>query len=160
MTKPLHAAPALVTTLQAVTQQTVGVSIAPTAPVSEVCTQTRPTLTPASVSSVSVTTPPPKPPSPTTHQQFTVHGNFAGPGDHVGPAPNVTVNPHYQPNNESIPHPRLVPQSNASDQQIRVLTPSEIMRTLPSLYQENYEPQGLVRTCIRCEICIDYFLLF
>lgn len=138
---------------------------APSAPVSEVCTQTRPapTLTPASTSSVSVS-PPPKIPSPSTHQQFTVHGHFAGPGDHVGPAPNVTVNPHYQPNGDSIPipHPRLVAQqssTSATDQQIRVLTPSEIMRTLPSLCQENYEPQPLVRTCIRCGF-FEFFVFF
>ncbi|KAJ8921946.1 hypothetical protein NQ315_008580 [Exocentrus adspersus] len=144
-TKP-SPVPALVTSLAA-TQVT---PPAPSAPVSEVCTQTRPasTLTPASTSSVSVSSPP-KASSPSTHQQFTVHGHFAGPGDHVGPAPNVTVNPHYHPpsgDNIPIPHPRLVAQQNstsATDQQIRVLTPSEIMRTLPSLCQENYEPQPL-----------------
>ncbi|RZC33964.1 histone-lysine N-methyltransferase 2C-like [Asbolus verrucosus] len=126
------------------------------ASVSEVCTQqSRPTpsLTTASTSSVSVSPPvTPRPasltPSPSTQQQFTVHGQFLGPGDHCGPAPNVTVNPLYQPNvNEQAPVPLLRPVIQqqttppASDQQIRVLTPSEIMRTLPSLCQENYEPQ-------------------
>lgn len=85
-----------------------------------------------------------------TQQQFTVHGthhhHFLGSNDHNGPAPNVTVNPHYQPNHGD-PNPRPIPMSStlnsssaAVDQQIRVLTPSEIMRTLPSLCQEGYEP--------------------
>lgn len=89
-----------------------------------------------------------------------MHGHFAGPGDRVGPAPNVTVNPNYQPNPCTDHAPLLsrslsvVQQSNspsASDQQIRVLTPSEIMRTLPSLCQENYEPQQPVRTVFGVE---------
>lgn len=82
-----------------------------------------------------------------TQQQFTLHGtshHFLG-SDHNGPAPNVTVNPHYQPNHAD-PNPRPIPMSSSlnsssavADQQIRVLTPSEIMRTLPSLCQEGYE---------------------
>lgn len=126
------------------------------AAVTEVCThhsRPTPTLTNASTSSVSVSpcsTPQPVsvPPSPPTQHQFTVHGHFLGPGDHCGPAPNVTVNPLYQPNTEPsvTPPPRTPISSSAADQQIRVLTPSEIMRTLPSLCQESYEPQSLVRT--------------
>lgn len=120
----------------------------PIATVSEVCTpQTRPAHPPLTISSVSVH----PSPAPTTHQQFTVHGQFAGPDDHVGPAPNVTVNPFYQPGSgEGIAHhpSKLAPAQNTQDQQIRVLTPSEIMRTLPSLCQENYEPpHTLVRNC-------------
>lgn len=148
------------------------------APVSEVCTQqSRPTpsLTTASTSSVSVSPPvTPRPasltPSPSIQQQFTVHGQFLGPGDHCGPAPNVTVNPLYQPNvvNEQTPTLPLLRTNNiqqqttppASDQQIRVLTPSEIMRTLPSLCQENYEPQPLVRTCIQCGRFYPAFSVF
>lgn len=79
-----------------------------------------------------------------TQQQFTVHGPILGPGDHChGPAPNVTVNPLYS---EPAPSPSLrhahaqPPPSAAADHQIRVLTPSEIMRTLPSLCQEACEP--------------------
>lgn len=113
---------------------------------------------------------------PATQHQFTVHGHFLGPGDHCGPAPNVTVNPLYQPlqphllaigpgtssdhtpsiSSSSLTPPPLPPAPprpapplppSAADQQIRVLTPSEIMRTLPSLCQESYEPpQCLVRT--------------
>lgn len=126
------------------------------APVSEVCThQSKPTpsLTSASTSSVSVSPPMPSrplslPPSPPTQQQFTVRGHFMGPSDHCGSAPNVTVNPLYRHNTEHdlTPPPRpTAPPPAAADQQIRVLTPSEIMRTLPSLSQENYEPQPLVR---------------
>lgn len=120
----------------------------PITTVSEVCTpQTRPAHPPLTVSSVSVL----PTPNPNTHQQFTVHGQFAGPDDHVGPAPNVTVNPFYQPGGgEGIAHhpSKLAPAQNTQDQQIRVLTPSEIMRTLPSLCQENYEPpHTLVRDC-------------
>lgn len=140
--------------------------------ITEVCThhsKPTPTLTNASTSSVSVSpcsTPQPVSvtPSPPTQHQFTVHGHFLGPGDHCGPAPNVTVNPLYQPhinnnnsnnnnsNNEhSLTPPLRAPSlsSSAADQQIRVLTPSEIMRTLPSLCQESYEPQCLVRTNCR-----------
>lgn len=154
-----------------VQQQTVAAANTPITTVSEVCTpQTMPAhhppLTVSSVSVVSLsalTTPtattttatsqPHRLPSPATHQQFTVHGHFAGPDDHVGPAPNVTVNPFYQPNvGESVAHhpSKLVPAQNTQDQQIRVLTPSEIMRTLPSLCQENYEPptHALVRHCV------------
>lgn len=136
--------------------------------VTEVCThhsRPTPTLTNASTSSVSVSpcsTPQPVSvtPSPPTQHQFTVHGHFLGPGDHCGPAPNVTVNPLYQPHNNNnnnnnsnsnnepslTPPPRAPISSSAADQQIRVLTPSEIMRTLPSLCQESYEPQCMVRT--------------
>lgn len=129
-------------------QQQTAVTNPPITTVSEVCTpQTRPAHPPLTVSSVSVH----PSQSPTTHQQFTVHGQFAGPDDHVGPAPNVTVNPFYQPGGgEAIAHhpSKLVPAQNTQDQQIRVLTPSEIMRTLPSLCQENYEPpHTLVRNC-------------
>lgn len=131
-------------------QQQMAVSNPPITTVSEVCTpQTRPSHPPLTISSVSVL----PPPSPTTHQQFTVHGQFAGPDDHVGPAPNVTVNPFYQPGGGEgiIHHPsKLLPAQNTQDQQIRVLTPSEIMRTLPSLCQENYEPSHtLVRDCFK-----------
>lgn len=144
---------------------------------SEVCNQQQtPTfsLTTASTSSVPSVSPPLQPrPSlpvtpvvttaptnlaPSTQQQFTVHGPILAPGDH-GPAPNVTVNPHYQPGPSEVP-PLPTRLQNApppvaaaaSDQQIRVLTPSEIMRTLPSLCQENYEPaHSLVRACSVCE---------
>lgn len=131
-----------------VQQQTAAASNSPITTVSEVCTpQTKPAHPPLTVSSVSVH----PSQSPTTHQQFTVHGHFAGPDDHVGPAPNVTVNPFYQPGGgDAIAHhpSKLVPAQNTQDQQIRVLTPSEIMRTLPSLCQENYEPpHALVRNC-------------
>lgn len=137
-------------------------------PVSEVCTQ-RPTPTPtptpslttasSTTSSVSVSSPPPitpRPPTPSTHQQFTVHGQLFGPGDHCGPAPNVTVNPLYQPNLSEQPNAVQIlrPIQNtppATDQQIRVLTPSEIMRTLPSLCQESYEPQAPVRITNMCD---------
>lgn len=142
---PTAPVPELATTT---VQQQTAASISPITTVSEVCTpQTRPAHPPLTVSSVSVL----PSPSPTTHQQFTVHGQFAGPDDHVGPAPNVTVNPFYQPGGGEgiVHHPsKLVPAQNTQDQQIRVLTPSEIMRTLPSLCQENYEPpQTLVRDC-------------
>lgn len=142
---------------------------APVVPaVSEVCTQqqqqSRPTthssLTTASTSSVSVSPPSPRP--PVTQQQFTVHGHFLGPGDHCGPAPNVTVNPHYQPSDPAVPlRPSIqATPPPATDQQIRVLTPSEIMRTLPSLCQENYEPQPPVRTCIQCGRFLQQFSFF
>lgn len=126
-------------------------------PVSEVCThQSRPTsLTTASTSSVSVS---PKPASPTIQHQFTVHGQFLGSGDLChGPAPNVTVNPLYQPPATSPPpRPSAPLPTSAADQQIRVLTPSEIMRTLPSLCQENYDTQPpLVRFySVSVEFCI------
>lgn len=148
--------------------------------ITEVCThhsKPTPTLTNASTSSVSVSpcsTPQPVSvtPSPPTQHQFTVHGHFLGPGDHCGPAPNVTVNPLYQPpinnnsnnsnsNNEhSLTPPPRAPSitSSAADQQIRVLTPSEIMRTLPSLCQESYEPQCLVRTICRNFVFVRAFL--
>lgn len=123
--------------------------------VSEVCIhQSKPTasLISASTSSVSVSPPIPArplslPSSPSTQQQFTVRGHFMGPSDHCGSAPNVTVNPLYQHSTEhDLPTPsKPVAPPPAADQQIRVLTPSEIMRTLPSLGQENYEPQSLVR---------------
>lgn len=146
--------------------------VVPAAPVSEVCThQSRPAppLTTASTSSVSVSSPPltPKPTSPPVQQQFTVHGQFLGSGDLChGPAPNVTVNPLYQPPVGSehglTPPPRpAAPLPTAADQQIRVLTPSEIMRTLPSLCQENYDTQPpLVRNCsVSVEIKL-YFDIF
>lgn len=134
------------------------------APVSEVCTtlpskSAQSSLINTSFSSVSVSSspspsptpvPPSHPVSPPTQQLFTVHGHFMGPGDHCGSAPNVTVNPaifHHGTTGEHgpTPPPRPVAPPPAADQQIRVLTPSEIMRTLPSLGQENYEPQSLVR---------------
>lgn len=46
---------------------------------------------------------------------------------------------------ESTESPSNPPQSPLSDQHIRVLTPSEIMRTLPSLGQEAYDPPATVR---------------
>lgn len=94
------------------------------------------------------------------HQQFTVHNQYPatlGSIAHTGPAPNVTVNPHYNPHLHhqvlnisstsdtpatvpTVPSPSII----TSDQQIRVLTPSEIMRTLPSLSQESYDTQVMV----------------
>jgi len=171
------AGPALVASQTAQQPSSVG------APSTEVCTTQRSasaqSLTQASTcSAVSVPTPviPPRSStpsprsSPPTHQQFTVHGHFAGPGDRVGPAPNVTVNPNYQPNPctdhaplHSRPHSAAQQTSSspsASDQQIRVLTPSEIMRTLPSLCQENYEPQQPVRTNrIWCGMMLSSFFM-
>lgn len=97
-----------------------------------------PTTTPTTPSTTPSPTIKTVSPSPATQQQFTVHGQFIN-HNHSGPAPNVTVNPHYQP--EAPPtSPVLRPNVNApNDQQIRVLTPSEIMRTLPSLCQDTYD---------------------
>lgn len=77
--------------------------------------------------------------STTVQQQFTVHGPFTTLHSHTGPAPNVTVNPNYHPEPPSSPVLRQIPTPLATDQQIRVLTPSEIMRTLPSLCQDSYD---------------------
>lgn len=104
------------------------------------------TVTPSNTVSVS-TSPPVSTPVTTTVtttvstiQQFTVHGQFLSVHNHNGPAPNVTVNPHYQPDPPSSPILRpSIPAPLAADQQIRVLTPSEIMRTLPSLCQDSYD---------------------
>lgn len=97
----------------------------------------------------------------TQHQFITVHGSnhhFLGSNDHSGPAPNVTVNPHYQPSHGD-PNPRPIPMSSSlntssavADQQIRVLTPSEIMRTLPSLCQEGYEPPPPLPILVRAPL--------
>lgn len=153
----------------------------PTAvPVSEVCTQqppTRPaTLTTttsaaaSTASSASAKPPPqpsPPPPQQAVHAQFTVHGQFLGAGDLCrGPAPNVTVNPLYH---ATVHPPPPAPQAPpvppvsvvAADQQIRVLTPSEIMRTLPSLCQENYDSQPPVRgNDVLCLSVISFLFFF
>lgn len=155
-----------------------------TRPVSEVCTQQQQQQTPskpstltittastsASTSSVSAHSPPTNnkmSPPPSIHAQFTVHGQFLGAGDLCrGPAPNVTVNPLYHPPEQPGP-PRSHPSSNsAADQQIRVLTPSEIMRTLPSLCQENYDAQPTppppVRECSVVSLSLggnDFFII-
>lgn len=96
-----------------------------------------------------------------------MHGQFLGSGDLChGPAPNVTVNPLYQPlvgpEHGPTPPPRpSAPLPTAADQQIRVLTPSEIMRTLPSLCQENYDTQPLVRAySVSVEFCIRALSFF
>ncbi|ERL89633.1 hypothetical protein D910_06998 [Dendroctonus ponderosae] len=140
--KPPPAAPALAAALETVLGPTSLPQAPQTTEVRTVCAQKVTAQQPLTRHASSSSPPPSSAPasnvpnSPPTHQQFTVHGQFAGPGDRVGPAPNVTVNPHYQPAaNPCVDHRALA----ASDQQIRVLTPSEIMRTLPSLCQETYE---------------------
>ena len=157
--------------------------------VSEVCTfhdqhnqhnQTRqqqqpppPPLTTSSVLSVTPPSPVSAPPSlhlsplpspqliPTTVHQFMVHGHFFGASDdHRGPAPNVTVNPLYQPNVVTCSRSAAHPSSIAADQQIRVLTPSEIMRTLPSLCQETYEPPPQPSPLVRTEVLMSSYRAF
>lgn len=137
-------------------QLTIATALLPTTVTPTTVTST--TITPTTAAVVVVSTPtilslarPPATPStasasPPTQQQFTVHGQFVGLHNHTGPAPNVTVNPHYQPpqppDRPASPATRVlipVQPPPAADQQIRVLTPSEIMRTLPSLCQDTYD---------------------
>lgn len=142
------------TTTAAISKPTTPTTVTTSSDQVEVCTvqQTKQTiqLTIATVTSsntVSVSTPvttvttvTPVTTAISTVQQFTVHGQFLSVHNHNGPAPNVTVNPHYQPDPPSSPILRpTVPTPLAADQQIRVLTPSEIMRTLPSLCQDSYD---------------------
>ena len=58
-------------------------------------------------------------------------GGEGSTGQHLTPR----TNPPPQP----TPPPNLLNSGTVTDQQIRVLTPSEIMRTLPSLGQETYD---------------------
>lgn len=143
-------------TIATVTPNSGSISISPNP--SPTTTPTTPSTTPSpTISTVS--------PAPAT-QQFTVHSQFInGVHSHTGPAPNVTVNPHYQP--EAPPtSPVLRPNinaPNAADQQIRVLTPSEIMRTLPSLCQDTYDmpvSQITVRFYIQQRQNFYFFIIF
>ncbi|XP_046742436.1 histone-lysine N-methyltransferase 2C-like isoform X3 [Diprion similis] len=57
---------------------------------------------------------------------------------------HLTISTNTTTNNPNIPQARSAANSmrqlSSIDHQIRVLTPSEIMRTLPSLSQEHYDP--------------------
>lgn len=70
---------------------------------------------------------------------------------------NVSVQLNIRSESSSETNP---PQSPLSDQHIRVLTPSEIMRTLPSLAQEAYDPPSNSNTVrYQHECCSELILV-
>ena len=82
-------------------------------------------------------------------------GSCDGNSDLDPPTMEATVE---EPSKESVPESKMSTEIEASDSQIRVLTPSEIMRTLPSLTSQSRVEGGDERTCdaidgiVECDI--------
>lgn len=108
-------------------------------------------------------------PETTSHQQhhYTVHhtapfhrGNVA-PNVVVGRDTNLSVGDSPSVSKARLNHQPTASTQHPADQQIRVLTPSEIMRTLPSLGQEGYDlpVTPTVRTLASIARAIRSFLI-